>query len=108
MYRQQLQFWQPRREINDKNSISYNFCNIVVSIFRPLYFAKGKFRRLVYCFILYVIGLFWVMPFILRKNMTMPYGSSELTLEPKYKWQRLFLFFIGLLISLAATLSSQN
>tara|TARA_R110001583_G_scaffold192065_1_gene358187 strand:- start:1782 stop:2051 length:270 start_codon:yes stop_codon:yes gene_type:complete len=56
-----------------------------------------------YSFLLYIAGLYWVIPYILSKNMSAPYIDHNLTPKDKNKWQRRLLFSIGLIISLAAS-----
>jgi len=78
---------------------------IIWFLFSGFYIVpKNDFESWLYSSILYMIGMLWVIPFLLNKSMTMPNASPELTPEAKYKWQRLFLFFIGIIISLSATI----
>jgi hypothetical protein len=57
-----------------------------------------------YSFLIYLAGLYWVIPFILSMNMSAPYIDQDLAPEFKNKWPRRLLFFIGLIVSLAASL----
>jgi len=56
----------------------------------------------------YLIGLGWIVPYILDKNMPQPYIDEDLTPERKNRWKRLFFFIIGLTISVSAALSVPN
>jgi hypothetical protein len=83
------------------------FIALVWFIFSGLYLApKNGFEDWLYGLILYLIGMIWVVPFVLSKTITAPNASPALTPESKYKWPRLFYFSIGLIISLSASLMS--
>tara|TARA_R110002060_G_scaffold29939_2_gene40384 strand:- start:2963 stop:3211 length:249 start_codon:yes stop_codon:yes gene_type:complete len=65
---------------------------------------KNGFEDWLYGLILYLIGIIWVVPFVLSKTITAPHSCPALTPESKYKWPRLFYFSFGLIISLSDSL----
>jgi len=88
-----------------KKIIFIIFCAMAWYLFAALYISpKEGFENWFYGFIVYLIGMAWVLPFLLSKDMFTPYAGPTLTTAPKYKWIRIHFFIIGLFISLSATL----
>lgn len=85
---------------------------ILIILFFSWFFLSGIFiveRKgyedwLIGLFI-YSIGLYYVYPFILRKNMSVPYLDKELSPERKNLGYRLLLFLPALTLSVTVSLN---
>ena len=73
-------------------------------VFSGLFFAKNvTSESWFYSFLFYLVGMYWVIPFLLSWNMSAPYSIGTLTPDKKNKKGRLFLFLFGLFIAFSAS-----
>lgn len=73
-------------------------------VFSGLFIAeKNTPESWFYSFLFYAGGMYWVIPFVLSKNMSGPYAIGTLTPERKNIKGRLFLFLFGFIVAFLAT-----
>lgn len=65
---------------------------------------KASVEEWLYYFFLYVVGISWVIPFILSKPMYGPFGIGLLSPSIKNRKGRAVLLMVGIFISLLASI----
>ena len=76
-------------------------------LFSGFYIAeKDSYDSWIYGLLLYLIGLFWVIPFVLRRTMYTPYAGDDLDVSEQNKWKRLLFFGVGLLLCITTSVKA--